>query len=182
MTCWLGFKSALSMGSSSVLTRATAAFTSSPAFSTLASGGVNIDIDRTVLLMAGLFTLLVFILGPLLFAPLLRLFEERERRTEGARAEARAMQEKSAELLSRYQAELERVQKVAAHERDRLRSEALRLETKILDDAQQATHRIVQEGRAHIAIELTRVRSDLAARTQAMAQEFAGSVLGRGSR
>ncbi len=54
------------------------------------SGGVDIDIDRTALLMMAIFAVLVVLLKPLMFDPILQVFEEREKRTEGAKAEARA--------------------------------------------------------------------------------------------
>jgi F-type H+-transporting ATPase subunit b len=145
----------------------------------LASGGVSIDFDRTVLAQMVLFVLLILVLAPTLFRPLLRLFEEREKRTEGARAEARAMQEKAAELLSRYENELERVHKVAAAERDKLRTETLKLEAKILEEARLATVAIVEEGRQRLNVEATKIRSELESKSRQIGQEIASSVLGR---
>lgn len=145
----------------------------------LASGGVTIDFDRTVFVQMGLFVLLMLVLGPLLFRPLLRLFEEREKRTEGARDEARAMQEKAASLLTRYEEELSRVQKVAAAEREKLRTETLRLEAKILEEARVATTKIVDEGRLRLDLELSRMRVELERQSSDITQEIALRVLGR---
>jgi F-type H+-transporting ATPase subunit b len=145
----------------------------------LASGGVSIDFDRTVLLQMALFVLLMLVLGPTLFGPLMRLFEERERRTEGARAEARAMQERAGDLLLRYQAELSRVQHVATVEREKLRSETLRLEAKILEEARQATNTIIEDGRQRLNAEVAKIRSDLAAKGQQISSDIAASVMGR---
>ncbi|MGC4067785.1 MAG: ATP synthase F0 subunit B [Polyangiaceae bacterium] len=145
----------------------------------LASGGVDIDFDRTVFVQMGLFVVLMLVLAPLLFRPLLRLFEEREKRTEGAREDARAMQEKAAELLSRYESELGRVQEVAAQEREKLRAETLRLEAKILEEARVATTKIVDEGRHRIETEVTRMRSALEQQSNEISREIALRVLGR---
>jgi F-type H+-transporting ATPase subunit b len=145
----------------------------------LASGGVTIDFDRTVLVQMALFVVLMLVLAPVLFRPLLRLFEERENRTEGAREEARAMQELAAELLARYEGELGRVQEVAAAEREKLRAETLRLEAKILDEARRATTTIVEEGRKRIEFEVGRLRAALDKQSNEISREIALRVLGR---
>jgi F-type H+-transporting ATPase subunit b len=145
----------------------------------IASGGVSIDFDRSVVAQMILFVTLMLVLAPTLFQPLLRLFEEREKRTDGARTEARQMQEKAVELLTKYEAELSRVQQVAAAEREKLRSETLSLEAKILEEARQATVAIVEEGRQRISVEAARIRSDLDTRRQQISSDIANGVLGR---
>lgn len=144
-----------------------------------ASGGVSIDFDRTVIVQMLLFVTLMLVLAPTLFVPLLRLFEERERRTEGARGEARQMQEKAVELLARYEDELGRVQQVAASEREKLRTETLRLEAKILEEARVATVAIVEEGRQRLQGEAAKIRAELKGKSQQISSEIAKSVLGR---
>jgi len=144
-----------------------------------ASGGVNIDFDRTVFVQMGLFVLLMLVLAPVLFRPLLRLFEERENRTEGAREEARAMQEKAATLLARYEDELGRVQQVALAEREKLRTETLRLEAKILEEARVATTKIVDDGRKRVESEMSRMKAELEQQSTVITREIALRVLGR---
>ena len=126
-----------------------------------ASGGVSLDFDNTVVFQMGIFVLLMFLLEPLLFRPVLRIFALREERTEGARAKARALDDRAGELLKRYENELERVHRVAASERERLRQETAKLEAEILSEAREATARIVDEGRRRIESEVSRVRFDL---------------------
>jgi F-type H+-transporting ATPase subunit b len=145
----------------------------------IASGGVAIDFDRTVLVQMVLFVALMLVLSPVLFRPLLRLFEERENRTEGTRDEAREMQSLAADLLSRYEDELSRVQEVAAAEREKLRNETLRLEAKILEEARAATTAIVENGRKHLEVEVARIRASLAQQTNQISQQIAQRVLGR---
>ena len=50
-----------------------------------AAGGIDVDVDLTVFGQVALFLVLMLVLKPLLFDPLLKLFEEREKRIEGAR-------------------------------------------------------------------------------------------------
>lgn len=144
-----------------------------------ASGGVVMDIDRTVFVQMAVFVMLTLILSPLLFKPVLRLFEERERRTEGARAAARAMQEKAEQVMQRYQTKLDDVKRAVALERDRLRNETLRLEADIVEQARQANVRIVEQGRSQIQTEVSAIRRELDVYSRKIAKEIGASVLGR---
>jgi F-type H+-transporting ATPase subunit b len=143
------------------------------------SGGISIDFDKTFVLQMGIFALLIVVLKPLLFDPILRVFEEREKRTEGARAEARSMQEEAGQLLRRYESELERVHRVAAEERDHLRAETTKLEAQILRDARVVSTRIVDEGRKKVETEVSAIRFDLGRQTEQISRQVAARVLGR---
>jgi F-type H+-transporting ATPase subunit b len=146
----------------------------------LMSGGIPLDIDRTFILMMVVFAFLVLALKPLMFDPVLKIFEEREKRTEGAKAEARALQEKAGQLLRRYEQELEKVNQVAAEERERLRTETAKLEAQILDEARSSAARIGEEGRKKIETEVSAIRFDLGRQSAEIAREIASRVLGRG--
>lgn len=143
-------------------------------------GGVSIDFDQTVLMQMVLFAVLVVVLKPLLFDPMLRVFEQREQRTEGAKADARHMQEEAGVLLRRYERELERVHRVAAEERERLRSETARLEAEILDQARESANRIASEGRRLVEAEVNAIRFELGKQSEVLAEQIASRVLGRG--
>ncbi len=145
----------------------------------MSGGAITLDLDRTVLLQMVLFAGLVLVLKPLLFDPVLRVFEEREKRTEGARDEARKLQEKAGELLRKYEREMERVQQVAHEEREKLRGETARLEAQILGEARAATSMIVEEGRVTIEREVSVMRADLNQQASALAEAVAAGVLGK---
>lgn len=145
-----------------------------------ASGGaVNIDFDLTFVGQMVVFTVLFVVLRPLLFDPVLALFEERERRTDGARTSAREMQEKAGELLRRYEQEIKKVQRVAAEERDRVRAETARLEAEELRAAREVTEKVVADGRARIQEEVHAIRFELGQNAERLARDIAGRVLGR---
>jgi F-type H+-transporting ATPase subunit b len=145
------------------------------------AGGVPLDFDRTVLLQIAVFTLLVVVLKPLLFDPVLKVFALREERTEGARTTARELQEKAGELLRRYEKELQRVEQVAAQERELLRSETSKLEAEILREARTATTAIVEEGRRKIEAEVNSIRLAVGAESERVAQMIVERVVGRGA-
>ena len=145
------------------------------------AGGVPLDFDRTVLVQIIVFTLLIVVLKPLLFDPVLKVFALREERTEGARATARELQEKAGELLQRYEKELERVHQVAAEERELLRSETSKLEAQILTEAREVTTRLVAEGRRKIETEVNAIRFDLGKESERVAQMIVERVAGQGA-
>jgi len=144
------------------------------------SGGVSLDFDNTLVFQVAIFILLMFLLEPLLFAPVLRVFALREDRTEGAKAQARELDEQATELYVRYQRELERVNRVAAEERDRVRAETTKLEAEILAEARLGAGRIIDEGRRQITAEKSRVQFEVGRESERIANELAERVLGRG--
>lgn len=147
--------------------------------STASQAGVTVDFDGSVLIQFVAFIILFLLIKPLLLDPFLRVIEERERRTIGAKDEAREMDEKAADIIRRYEAELEKVRRVAGEERERMRSEAQKLEARILGQAREAADRVVEEGRARIAKEAEMIRTDLRAVTTTLASDIAERVLGR---
>jgi F-type H+-transporting ATPase subunit b len=146
----------------------------------LSSGGaVNIDFDLTFVGQMVIFSALIIILKPLLYDPVLALFAEREKRTDGAKADAREMQEKAGELLRKWEAELEKVQRVAAEERDKTRAETARIEAETMAEARKVAAKIVEEGRAKIEQEVHAIRFDLGRSSATLAKDIAARVLGR---
>lgn len=144
-----------------------------------AGAGISIDLDLTFTLQMLLFAALIVVLKPLLFDPVLRVFEERERRTDGAKAAAREMQRKAGELLQRYETELVKVGKAAAEERDRMRAETARLEAEILAEARTAAARVLDQGRKEIEQQVERIRFDLGRQSERLARDMAARALGR---
>lgn len=140
---------------------------------------VTVDFDKSVFLQMAIFSVAVIILKPLLFDPMLKLFALREERTDGVRAEARQMQEKAADILQRYEQELQRVRADATLERDKLRKETALLEGKILDDARAAAAQMSAAGETRIKEEIAVLQADLDQRVTHLSTQLVGSVLGR---
>lgn len=142
-------------------------------------GGVTIDFDKSLVVQLVLFAALIVVLKPLLVDPLLRVFEAREKRTDGERAAAREMEERAGELLQKYEAELGEVRRVAAEERERSRAELAKLEAELLAEAHVVVNRVVEEGRATLRREAERARAQLTEQSPALVRQVATSVLGR---
>ena len=140
----------------------------------LFASAINLAVDSTFLAQIALFGVFVSLLKPLLFDPLLRVFAERERRTEGAK-EARAMDDEAGELLRRYESELARVRREAGLERERLRGEATRLEAKIMLEAREETARILEAGKERSAAEIAELRRELEGHKAELAAQNRGA-------
>lgn len=140
---------------------------------------MNIDFDLSFVFQMVLFSALIVILKPLLFTPVLRVFEEREKVTDGARAEARRMQEEAGDLLRRYEQELSRVNEVARQEREQARAQTARLEAEMMNKARDTANAIVEDGRKRIDSERRRIEFDLGRESERLARVMAETVLGR---
>lgn len=144
-----------------------------------ASGGVTVDLDLTFAGQIVLFILLFFALRPLLFQPMLRLFEEREKRIDGAKKEARQMYADADEKMAKYEQELAAVKRAAGEERDKLRAEGQRREQQILAKVRAETNAMLEQGRAKIAKDAEALRAELGVTSQSLARDIASRVLGR---
>ena len=89
------------------------------------------------------------------------------------------MQEKAGELLRKYEHELEKVQRVAAEERDKMRAETARLEAAEMHEARELTTKIVEDGRSRIEEEIHEIRFDLGRDSERLARDIASRILGR---
>lgn len=144
-----------------------------------AEGGIDVDVDLSVFVQVGLFVAMMLILKPLLFDPLLKLFEEREKRIEGARAESHALDRASADAQTRYEDEMQRARGQANSERDKLRAEGVRSENEILAEARAHVAKTLDEGRGALQNELTQARAALTRSASELGSDMAARVLGR---
>jgi F-type H+-transporting ATPase subunit b len=140
---------------------------------------ISVDFDATFLVQFVLFAGLTLVLKPLLFDPMLKLFEERERRIDGAKLQARKIDEQSASALARYESEMAKARGSANAERDKLRAEAVRKEQEILGAVRTAAAQTLENGKKAALVEAERVRATLKAQSGVLARDLAGRVLGR---
>lgn len=147
--------------------------------SRLFASTISVDFDATFIAQFILFTAFILVLRPLLFDPLLKVFAERERRTEGARGRSRDIDAKVIELSKQYDAELDKVRVEANQERERLRREAKEIEAKIMDGARTDVARILENGKTRITAEVEQMKKDLAQAQPTHAADIASRVLGR---
>ena len=142
-------------------------------------GGVNVDLDASLLVQIALFVVLLLILKPLLFEPMLKLFEEREKRIEGTRRQASKEDERSAKALAKYEAILAKAREAGSAERDALRAEGARKEAETMARVRESVAATIEQGRASLANEARTARTDLATEANLLGKTIASRVLGR---
>jgi F-type H+-transporting ATPase subunit b len=142
-------------------------------------GPIDVDLDLTVFGQIAIFLVLLAVLKPLLFDPMLKLFEEREKRIEGARAEGAKLDKDSAEAVAKYEAAMQKARQEASAVRDGLRAEGARAEQEILTKVRTETGDSVAAGRATLANEVASTQASLSADAQVLAGLLASRALGR---
>lgn len=140
---------------------------------------ITVDLDLTFVVQLVLFVGLTLVLKPVLFDPMLELFEEREKRIDGAKVQARHIDEKSATALAKYEAEMAKARAAANAEREKIRAAALKREQEILAEVRASTGKMIEDGKRAAHAEAERVRAALSSEASTMARELASRVLGR---
>ena len=138
-----------------------------------------ISIDFSLVVQIVLFLILWSILRRVLFGPVGRLMAERERRTEGAHAEARSMTEEGKELQGQYEAAIAQARAEGEAIKSEIRDEAIKARNVILSQGRDAATQKIQEIREEVQKELEAARRVAATNAEALAQEMAEKVLGR---
>lgn len=144
-----------------------------------ATGGPELDLDLTMVGQMGLFLVLMLVLKPVLFDPMLRLFEEREKRIDGAKLEARAIDQKSAGALAQYEGAMAKARGEANAERDRIRAEGTKAEQEILGRVRLEVQKRLESGRAEVQAQAGGARGTLRTTAKDLARDIASRVLGR---
>ena len=148
-------------------------------FTALLSEGSIIDLDGTIWLQLGLFAVAFLLFRPLIFRPMVALFEAREKAIEGSKLEALRLQDEAAAGTEEFDAEMRRLRLQAGEERDRLRAEGQRLERTVLDRVREETDKQLTEADAKLAKEATRLRAEIDQSVPVLAKQIASKMLNR---
>ena len=133
-------------------------------------------------IIAGQFALFIalwFVLKRLWFEPALKILHERQRRSEGAIAEARAIQAEVEELRQQQAAVLAEARAEAHREMQEMLRAAEREQKQLIDDARADAQRTVDEVRTKLAEDVATARRALRDSAGEIAKLVAAKVLGR---
>ncbi len=148
-------------------------------FTALLSEGSIIDLDGTILVQLVTFGLAFFLLRPLIFRPMIALFEARENAIEGAKLEALRLQDEAEAESEEFEEEMRRLRLQAGEERDRLRAEGKRLERTVLDQVRDETNKQLAQADAKLATEAAHLRGQIDQSIGALAKQIASKMLQR---
>jgi F-type H+-transporting ATPase subunit b len=144
-----------------------------------ANSAIDVDFNWTFVVQVVLFVALTLFLKPVLFDPMLKLFEERERRIDGAKLQARRIDEKSANAAAKYDTAMSKARAEAGIARDKIRADAVKEEQDILGKVRASTAKVLDDGKHAAVAEAERARTTLKTEAPALARDLAGRVLGR---
>ena len=148
-------------------------------FTALLSEGSIIDLDGTIWIQLALFGIAFFLFRPLIFRPMIALFEARESAIEGSKLEAQRLQDEAAAETEVFDEEMRRLRLQAGEERDRLRAEGKRLERSVLDRVGEETEKQLAEADQQLASEATKLRAEVQGNVPTLAKQIASKLLSR---
>ena len=138
-----------------------------------------IDLNFTVIFQLAIVLILMVALSSLVFKPFLRVVEERKDWIEGAEKKARALQQRSEELMERYRDSMSAAQAQGASIREEIRKEGLTQETEILQKAMEEANRFLEGMKGKIQEESQNARAGLRLQARNLSRELAEKMLGR---
>ena len=145
----------------------------------LLSGGSIIDLDGTVFVQLAMFFIAFVLLYALVFKPMVAVLESREQAIDGAKDEAKQLEQEVKQKQATFEAELRKVRTASGEERERLRAEGLELERKLLERVRGETTMVVNDARARLDIEARRARTELSSGRAELARQIASKVIER---
>lgn len=138
-----------------------------------------IDLDSTVFVQLAIFVVTALALSKFLFKPYLAIRAQRGAGMEGARDEARRLDEEAAARLADYESSLASAKSRASAERGKLQSEAVAREHAITDAARAKTQDALDAARKKLAADAAAARAQLEPRAQEIARGIFKKILGR---
>ena len=120
---------------------------------------------------------LFFVLNRLLFRPISKVLDERERMTSGALAEA-ALQARQAETKTEeFESSLQQVRQEIYRRREALREENQAERDALLSEARKRAQAALRAGKADVAKQVDSAKSTLGVESKALAQQISDAVL-----
>ncbi len=148
-------------------------------FTALLSEGSIIDLDGTIWIQLATFAVAFLVFRPLVFKPMVALFEARESAIEGAKLEALRLQDEAEAGQEEFEGEMRRLRLQAGEERDRLRNEGKHLERTVLDRVRDETNAQLTAADTELKTQSARLQADIQTTVPALARDIASKILDR---
>ena len=151
-----------------------------PAGSEFAGDDASMQLpDLSLFVIMAIFWVAYFGFRAFVFKPLGAILDERETRTEGARAALTALLEKERETLAEVDRRLTGARREAVAEREKLRAELNVRRQAVLDKAREDAGKAIAEAQAKVDAAVAASREELRATSTDLAREIASQALGR---
>ncbi|HMQ09995.1 MAG TPA: ATP synthase F0 subunit B [Oligoflexia bacterium] len=140
-------------------------------------GLMGLDAPHGLVFQGVLFFAFYFILKNFLFAPYIKIFQEREEATTGKRNKVEQMRLESDRLLEQYTQSIEEARLKAAIERDALLLEGEELEKGIIFKARQTAKESLEQEKEKIAQQAQKARVGLNKEIPRLSEEIVGKFI-----
>ena len=127
---------------------------------------------KWLLVLAGNFLALIFILNIILYRPLLAIFKQRDDSIKGSLDAARQMNEKKDEGIARMNTEIAEARKKAKDVFETLRSTGVDRQKAVLSEAEAKAAQMLQKAREELRAETEKARQSLRADAEKFADEI----------
>ena len=134
------------------------------------------EVNFTLLIQLLLFIGLLVWLSRVLFKPLLALFEERDRRIQGARLEAEVLQKQAQQKLAEVNARILEAQKEAQRHLNVLQTEGARFYREMVEAAKQQSNAELQKARQRLKIDFEQARTELLGQEMELTHQVMGRM------
>ena len=138
-----------------------------------------ISLDLSLVYQIVLFLALWFVLSKVLFRPYLKLLEEREGKTAGARNETADLEREGARLKAQYEEQVAQAQAAGGRAKESIVQEARQRREQVLSQARQEATATLEHARREVASQMARERQLAAAEVAMVARQMASKILGR---
>ncbi|MBI3398910.1 MAG: ATP synthase F0 subunit B [Deltaproteobacteria bacterium] len=138
-----------------------------------------VELNFTLLYQVGGFFILYFILNALLYKPVLKILEERDKNIAGTKKEAEALEAELQKRLLEYKNKLNEAKTKAQEERLRLRQKGLDKEREILENAQKDSQDSLMEAKEKLVKDVKSALTQLKEESKIISKDIAEKILER---
>ena len=139
------------------------------------------DLDFQLLHDAVLLAIAVFVLflvmSYLLFDPVRKMLQDRQKKIQGEKSEEKTDKDKAAALKAEYDAKLKQVDKEAEAILSEARQKAIQNEARMIDEAKQEAARIIQHANEEARLEKSRVMDEVKQEMITVASMMAAKIV-----
>lgn len=138
-----------------------------------------ISINATLVVQIINFLILIWILNRILFRPIFRIIEEREKSVENSRAEMGRLKTSSEEKIKACEAQIIEARSAATVHKEEIRGQAAVQARQIMEQARTQAQEHISAIQTEVAIEAEQAKADLADFKESIVRLVFAKVMGR---
>lgn len=137
-----------------------------------------VDLDMSMLFVAGLFLVFYFVLNRVFVQPMLVMFDERHALTGGARDEANSAVQSAEERIQKYEEQVGEARRTAVAEQKRLKAEGMAREREILSAVRKESDAQIESGVAELQAQAASAEAEIKSTAQSLGDSIVKRVMG----